>query len=109
MEINSSLKTKFIVSAEVRRCETMSIVATVNHQGDKERGLLLIKHYVYNKGCKIYVQSRDINDNLNWCNPLSDGWVEEAKADQYIARQIKFDEDLWVLEVEDNKNNYTPL
>jgi len=103
------LKTNFIVAAEIRRCETMSIVATVNHKGDIDRGLLLIKHYVYGKGCKVYIQSRDLNDDLNWNNPLTDGWVDEAKADHYIARQIKFDEDLWVLEVEDNKNTYAPI
>lgn len=109
MVFETRLKTGILVAAEIRRCESISVTATINHKGDQDRGLLLIKQYVYDKGCKIYTQSRDMDDNLSWHNPLGEEWVEEAKADQYIARQIEFDEDLWVLEVEDNKNIYAPL
>lgn len=108
MEFDARLKTDLIVSAEIRRCESMSISAVINHKGDQDRGLLLIKHYVYDKGCKIYTQTRDMDDNLYWHTPLGEEWMEEGKADQYIPRQIEFDEDLWVLEIEDNKNNYVP-
>jgi|TARA_R110002096_G_scaffold367840_1_gene561124 hypothetical protein len=109
MAFETRLKTDILVAAEIRRCANMSVTATINHKGDQDRGLLLIKQYVYNKGCKVYTQSRDMDDNLSWHTPFGEEWVEEAKVDQYIARQIGFDEDLWVLEVEDSKNVYAPL
>ncbi len=82
--------------------------AVVAHRGDDERGMVLIKQYVHTKGCRIYSQIRDSDDKLMWHQPLGDCWLDEPKADQYIAKQRNFDEDLWVIEVDDNKGQYTP-
>lgn len=106
--MEARLKTSLIVGAEIRRCENMSMSATVNHKGDADRGLLLIKQYVYGQGCKIYTQSRDMDGTLFWQQPKGEAFIEERDADHYIARQIDFDPDLWVLEIEDNKCEYSP-
>ena len=82
--------------------------AAILHRGDDERGLILIKKYVPGNGAKIYMQGRDDNDVLVWQQPLGDDWLEESKADQYITRQRNFDEDLWVIEVDDPKDVYNP-
>lgn len=96
------------MSAEIRRCESLFLSAVVVHRGDDERGLILIKKYVHNTGARIFTQSRDLNDTLTWHQPLGDQWIEEAKADQYITRQRDFDDDLWVVEVDDPKDQYAP-
>ena len=102
------LKTNIYVSAEIRRCENLMISAVVLHKGDQERGMVLIKQYVHGQGAKIFTQIRDLNGNMNWHQPLGDVFMEEPKADQYISRQRDFDEDLWVIEVEDTKGQYSP-
>lgn len=97
-----------MVSAEIRRCESLFLSAVVLHRGDDERGLILIKKYVHGEGARVFTQSRDLNDKMTWHQPLGDQWIEEAKADQYISRQRDFDEDLWVIEVDDPKGQYVP-
>lgn len=106
MEIR--LKSSLLVSAELTRCEGLFISGVILHRGDDERGLILIKQFVGNFGSRIYSQTRDENGVLIWHQPLGDGWLDETKADNYIARQIQFDNDLWVIEIDDPKNIYTP-
>ena len=108
MTFDIRLKTSLLVSAEIRRCEGMFINAVVLHRGDEERGLILIMKSVPSKGAKLYAQNRDESDDLIWFQPLGEEWIDSKKADQYIARQRKFDEDLWVIEIEDAKDVYSP-
>lgn len=46
---------------------------------------------------------------LDWYRPLGEEAVGEPAADEYITRQRHYDEDLWVLEVEDPKRQYSPM
>lgn len=107
-ETEFRLKTDIWVASEIRRCEAMLLNAVISHKGDQGRGLVLIKQYVYDQGCQIYSQSRDFDDKLIWHQPLGEEWLQEDKVDQYISRQRDFDEDLWVIEIEDPKGQYTP-
>ncbi len=108
-EMEIRLKSSLLVSAEIRRCEGLFLNSVILHKGDDERGLILIKQFVGGKGARIFAQTRDDDDDvLVWHQPLGKNWLEETKADQYIARQRKFDEDLWVIEIDDPKNVYTP-
>ena len=108
MVFEARLKTSVWVSAEMKRCEGLFLSAVVLHKGDKERGLVLIKQYVATQGCKIYTQTRDEADNLVWHQPLGDEFMDEPKADSFVRRQRDFDEDLWVIEVDDIKGQYKP-
>lgn len=80
----------------------------VLHKGDGDRGLVLIKQYVAGQGCRLHSQVRDMDGRMQWRRPLGDDLIIEAKVDEYIARQRDFDDDLWVIEVEDPKDQYTP-
>lgn len=102
------LKSGLLVSAEIKRCESLFVNAVVLHRGDDERGIILIKKYVHGSGAKIYIQGRGDEGNIGWQQPIGEDWVTEQKADQYIARQRNYDEDLWVIEVEDIKDVYEP-
>lgn len=100
------LKTSLWVAAEIRKLESMFISAVILHKGDDDRGQVLIKKYVHGKGARIFTQTRDLDDNLIWHEPMGEEYVEEKKADEYISRQRKFDEDLWVIEADDPKEEY---
>ena len=87
---------------------TLATYPLIVHKGDEDRGQILIKHYVHGEGARIFAQTRDMDDQLIWHQPLGDDFMEEMKADEYIKRQIGFDEDLWVLEIDDPKDCYAP-
>lgn len=108
MPFEVKIKSDILIAAEIRRCEAMFISAVVLHKGDRERGQILIKQYVHGQGARIYSQSRNMDDKLVWHQPLGDEFMDEAKADMYISRQRGYDEDLWVIEVDDPKENYSP-
>ena len=105
---DEGIKTSFWVSAEIRKCDGVFLPMTILHKGDDGRGLVLIKQYIAGKGCIIHSRRRDMDGILGWHTPLGQEVVDEIKADEYIARQRQYDEDLWVVEVEDPRQQYAP-
>ncbi len=106
--VEERLKSGIWVAAEIRRCDGLFLPMTVQHRGDEDRGLILIKQYIAGEGCILYGQRRDMAGKLDWCRPLGDDPVAEPEADAYIARQRQYDADLWVIEVEDPRRRYSP-
>ena len=45
-------------------------------------------------------QIRDGQGALVWSQPLG-GWADEARASQWCDKQVTFDPDLWIVEIED--------
>lgn len=106
---DEGMKTSVWISAEIRRCDILFLPMTVLHRGDGGRGLVLIRQYIAGRGCILHNLQRNMGGRLDWHHPLGADPVDEGKADDYIARQRKYDEDLWVLEVDDPKGQYSPL
>lgn len=77
-------------------------------KGPAEGGAVLLKVYVPGEGAQIYTQIRDMDGHLTWMEVFENQWVDENKADQYIARQIDMDPDLWALEIE-SREKTNPL
>lgn len=69
-------------------------------KGPAEGGAVLLKVYVPGEGAQIFTQIRDMDGRLTWMEVFENEWVDEQQADQYIARQVDIDPDLWALEVE---------
>ena len=57
----------------------------------------------------VYVQQRDLDGVLGWLPIYSEGAAEDSEVEAYIARSVKRDPDLWVIEVEraDGDNPFT--
>jgi hypothetical protein len=51
-------------------------------------------------GLSVLSQMRAANGNSAWMRATGAVPVDQAAADAYVARQVKFDPDLWVLEFE---------
>ncbi len=103
-----SLKTSLWVSAEIRRCDILFLPMTVLHRGDADRGLVLIRQSVGVRDGILHARRRDMSGKLQWYNPLGPDVVENSVMDDYIARQRQYDDDLWVLEVDDPRGQYSP-
>ncbi len=106
--MNGLLKTSFWVTAEIIRCNGLFMPMTVLHKGDADRGLVLLKQYIAGEGAIAHAQRRNMDGHLGWVHPLGDDPITEAEVDEYMSRQRGYDEDLWLIEVEDPKKCYIP-
>ncbi len=105
--MESRIKTGIWVSAFIRRVGADGTAAMVVRKGDTDAGLVLIKtNRLVDPGCMVYSPSRDLDGNRVWSRATGPDPVSEADADAYIARQLSFDPDLWVVEVEDRDGRH---
>lgn len=100
------LTTGLWVSAQVRLCDRAFIPATVVRRGDADAGTVLLKLNRFEDGVTVYTQASTIADVPAWSRGTGPLPVTEAEADAYIERQVKYDPDVWVLEIEDRKGQY---
>jgi hypothetical protein len=100
------LPTELWVTAHLRQCAAEAIIATVARHGEAMGGMVLLKLNQLAAGCRLLSQTRDIEGRLAWFPALEGKLVTEADADAYIARAVKRDPDLWVIEVEDRDGRH---
>lgn len=94
------------VMAQVRLCDRAFIPATVVRRGDPDAGTVLLKLNRFEQGVTVFTQTSSTGDEPAWNRGTGAAPVSEADADAYIQRQVKYDPDVWVLEIEDRKGQY---
>ena len=100
------LNTGLWVSAQVRLCDRAFIPATIVRHGDNDAGTVLVKINRFEAGVTVYTQASTLDGEPGWSRGTGPKPVTEAEADAYIARQVQYDPDIWVLEIEDRKGAY---
>jgi len=100
------LNTGLWVMAQVRICDRAFIPATVVRRGDSDAGTVLLKLNRFADGVTVYTQASSTGDEPTWSRGTGPQPVSEAEADAYIERQVKYDPDVWVLEIEDRRGQY---
>lgn len=96
------LKSGLYVKALIRRAEVEGAAAFVVRHGSEEAGALFLKIARLDGTCIVLNQARRGEGELVWTKPLGDS-VDAAKAQQFFERQMKFDPDLWIVEIEDRQ------
>ena len=96
------LKAGIFVRALTRRAEVAGASAFVVRMGSEEAGAVILRVNRLDGTCLVLNQTRDGKGALVWGQPLS-GWTPEARALEWCDRQVKFDPDLWIVEVEDRQ------
>ena len=99
------LKTEVRVQAWLRRCATLGLMATVARKGDVDAGALFIKVNRFAKGCEVFSGTTAPDGTSAWLCAV--GPVAEREADLYLARQSKYDPDLWIVEIEDPQGRFS--
>ncbi len=74
----------------------------VTHKGDPTNGALFLKINKLDGTAYVYNQVR-LDGERVWIPALSTKASPEKEADRYLAEQIAFDPDLWVVEIEDRQ------
>ncbi len=72
---------------------------TVVRRGDADAGgVLVVLHGP--AGLCVLSQMRGADGAMGWLRATGPAPVDQAAVDAYVARQIRFDPDLWVIEFE---------
>ena len=104
------LKSEIWVKAYLRRCQSEGATAVLVRRGDADAGAIYIK-VSRNDGMALLFGPAPAgldgaNEERRW-EPLFAGKpTPEPEADAYVARQIGFDSDIWVVEVEDRAGRH---
>jgi hypothetical protein len=94
------LKSGIFVRALIRRAEVQGAQAYVLRKGSEEAGAIFLKVSRLDGTCVVLNQARGPDGEPAWTRPLGEA-TDDAKASAYFERQIKFDPDLWIVEIED--------
>lgn len=97
------LKAGIFVRALIRRAEVAGASAYVVHKGAEEAGAVVLKLTPLDGSCTVLSQARrGAEGELVWVKPLGDS-VDEGGASSWFDKQLKFDPDLWIVEIEDRE------
>ncbi|MGE0735769.1 MAG: DUF1491 family protein [Alphaproteobacteria bacterium] len=99
------LKTDLWVYALIRRAEIGGAFASVARHGDDRSGTVFVKVRQAADRCVVYGARYDQEARV-WTAATGPAPVVEPDADAYLQRQIKFDPDIWILEVEDRQGRH---
>jgi hypothetical protein len=93
------IKAGIWVSMALRMGNASGRYGAVLRKGDPDAGgvLVVLRN---DKAVSVLSQLRSAEGELAWMRATGAAPVDDATADAYIARQVKFDPDLWVIEFE---------
>jgi hypothetical protein len=103
------LRADFWVAAYLRRVGVEGAVAMLRRRGAAEAGAIFVKvdrldgrAALYGPAPQSELADREGIDRL-WMRLHKEEWSDPASVEEKIAREMKFDPDLWLIEVEDRK------
>jgi hypothetical protein len=92
------------VAAYLARLGVLAIPAFVVRRGDETAGAVLVKCATLDGKAKVFQRSFDpMTGGRTWM-VLAEG--DEAEVDEAVARQRRYDPDLWIIEVEDRQGRH---
>ena len=93
------------VSALIRRASLGGAFATVGRKGDARGGAVLVKLVNQRKGeARLLAEATRGDGERFWMQPILS--TEERDLDAYIERAVRFDPDLWVVEIDDPEGRH---
>jgi hypothetical protein len=105
------LKSSIWVAAYLRRCQTEGVFGAVRRRGAEEAGAVFVKLALLDGNAMLYApapqtaydDSRPIERVFS---PSSPQPVTEAAAEERLAKEIRFDPDVWIVEIEDKAGRH---
>ena len=91
------------VSALLRRASVAGAFATIVHRGDEDRGDVLVKVTRARGEAQLYAPAFNPEGPSEFERLASE---DELAADALIAKRLKSDRDLWVVEIEDREGRH---
>jgi hypothetical protein len=105
------LRSDIWVSAYLRRCSSADVSAVLRRRGAAEAGAIFVKIDRLNGSCALFspapqTATADQGVDRLWCRAHKDEWMDCAGIEDRIGREIKFDPDLWIIEIDDKDGRH---
>lgn len=104
------LKSELWVKAYLRRCTGQGAMGTIARHGDDDAGAIYIKVRRADGQCLLFGPAPagldDADFDRHWVAMLGAQFVSETAADETLAKQVRFDSDLWIVEIEEREGNH---
>ncbi len=105
------LKSAIWVAAYVRRCHLEGAFAVVRRRGSEEAGAIFVKIVKLDGTAALFSPApqsafEESRPGDRRFAPVAEGFVAEADIEKRIEREMKFDPDLWIVEVEDRAGRH---
>jgi hypothetical protein len=101
------LRADIWVSAYLRRCSVEGAFAALRKRGAEEAGAIFVVLDCLDGRMAVYgpaPQSEAGDDGVRrFARQHDEEWIDGAAAAQILARERKFDSDLWIVDVEDRQ------
>ena len=99
------LSTDLWAGALIRRAELSGAYAVVARKGDPRAGAVLVK-VVNRRAGEVWLYASAVRGQGEqvWMQPVASN--DEAEIDAFVARQVGFDPDLWIIEIEDPQGRH---
>jgi len=106
------LKSGIWVAAYIRRCHVEGVFAAVRRRGAEEAGAIFIKVNRLDGTADVYgpapqaafEEAQPVDRAFSLC--LKSRPAPEADAEAYLGREIRFDPDVWIVEIEDRAGRH---
>ncbi|HZW15882.1 MAG TPA: DUF1491 family protein [Brevundimonas sp.] len=99
------LSTDLWAAALIRRAELAGAFATVARRGDARAGTVIVKAFdTSTRRARLYSEAFGPDGERLWMQPVES--ESESELDQYLERQVGYDPDLWIIEIEDREGRH---
>src|ERR1700743_4012945 len=105
------LKSSIWVAAYLRRCQTAGVFAAVRRRGSEEAGAVFVKVALLDGNAVLYAPAPqtaydDSRPTERIFAPTSPQPVPESVVEERLAKEIRFDPDVWIVEAEDRAGRH---
>lgn len=104
------VKSEIWVKAYLRLCHVEGASAVVARRGDEHAGAIYICINRLDATVKLYGPApaglEGGDTERRWVNCFTASFIREDEAAKYLARQVNFDADTWIIEVEDKAGRH---
>ncbi len=103
------LKSAIWVAAYIRNCQRAGSFVAVRRRGDEDAGAIFIKINYLDARAELFgpAPQSDFDEahpaDRAFIRVFTEAPVEDAKVEERLAREITFDRDVWIIEVEDRQ------
>jgi hypothetical protein len=105
------VKSNIWVAAYLRRCQNENIFGVVRRKGAEEAGAIFVKLALLDGNAllftpapqTVYDESRPTDRVFSQSTPQP---VAEQAVEDRIAKEIRFDSDIWIVEIEDRAGRH---
>jgi hypothetical protein len=105
------LKSSIWVAAYLRRCQTEGVFGAVRRRGAEEAGAVFVKLALLDGNAMLYAPAPqtaydDSRPVERVFSPVSPQPVAEAAVEERLTKEIRFDSDVWIVEIEDKAGRH---